>query len=455
MDDNLYNGILLFLTTISILLQCYVIFMVIRASPKSMSAYRYFLCLISVWDLIFTILLGYGLHPKLLFPLSAGKINGFLRYFGLIGAKVGLCAIIFAAVNVFAAQLYCLLYRLAVVLPDQRIYEYIMKPTSIVLAELFSLGIALAYGIPVYEVLLSGEALTLYVEGVSAYFNITAPPADSVVLAMDFNPEIKVNSPIPYCEAMVIGFVLVELLCFVMAYFIIKILRKNVHLYSKHTYRIQIQLTVLLIVQLASPIIFFMAPVIYALLSGLLGSAITTSGDIGIIFLCLYALSNSLLTVLFITPYRRTLKHGSQSAQNAVQYERIMSNDRCIIGDVIQSLNESLFEIDKCSQLKNFTGKLEECFPEETRQEFQSDADQRIGAMCKDKLRRPTSLSEPMKCRVEVVMRWLSEILRDVDLCRSLHYGLVDLKQCPDHKDVRFVRRIWEALIDDYCLIDE
>ncbi|KAI1731207.1 serpentine type 7TM GPCR chemoreceptor srh domain-containing protein [Ditylenchus destructor] len=455
MDDNLYNGILLFLTTISILLQCYVIFIVFRASPKSMSAYRYFLCLISVWDLVFTILLGYGLHPKLLFPLSAGQINGFMRYFGLIGAKVGLCAIIFAAVNVLAAQLYCLVYRLAVVLPDQRIYEYIMKPASIVVAELFSLGIALAYGIPVYEVLLSGETLTIYVVGVSTYFNVTVPPADAVVLAMDLNPAITVNSPIPYCEAMVIGFVIVELICFVMAYFIIRILRKNAHLYSKRTYKIQIQLTALLIVQLASPIIFFMAPVVYALLSGLLGNAITTSGDIGIIFLCLYALSNSLLTILFITPYRR---HRGQAFYHIVAFtanSTLNNFDRCIIGDVIQSLNESLSEIDKCSQLKNFTGNLEECFPEETRQEFQSDADQRIGAMCRDKLRRPTSLSEPMKCRVEVVIRWLSEILRDIDLCRSLHYVLVDLKQCPDHKDVRFVRRIWEALIDDYCLVDQ
>ncbi|KAI1694960.1 serpentine type 7TM GPCR chemoreceptor srh domain-containing protein [Ditylenchus destructor] len=89
MDYDFYNATLLLLTTISIFFQCYVVFMVIRASPKSMSEYRYFLCLISIWDLLFTILLGYGLHPKLLLPLSAGEIKGLFKYFGLLGAKVG------------------------------------------------------------------------------------------------------------------------------------------------------------------------------------------------------------------------------------------------------------------------------------------------------------------------------------------------------------------------------
>ncbi|KAI1709767.1 serpentine type 7TM GPCR chemoreceptor srh domain-containing protein [Ditylenchus destructor] len=306
MEDQLYSVTLLTITIVSILLQCYVFFMIIRQSPTSMSSYRYFLCLISAWDLLFTILLGLGLHPKLMFPISAGKVNGFFKPLGLPGAKIGLCLVVYSSVNVIASQAYCLIYRLTVVIPNKWIHEYSMKPISKVIMQIIWQALALAYGVNIYWILLSGEQLKNHIDGSCAYFNITPPTPGTPILAMNFDPDVKVNSPIGYGKAIVIGFVAAEFLCFLMAYFIVRVLRKNARNFSKKTYLIQLQLTFLLIAQLASPIVFFLVPVVYALYAALAGNSLSLStGDIGIIFLTLYALSNSLLTILFVTPYRR------------------------------------------------------------------------------------------------------------------------------------------------------
>ncbi|KAI1697229.1 serpentine type 7TM GPCR chemoreceptor srh domain-containing protein [Ditylenchus destructor] len=232
MEDGLYSVILLVITLVSILLQCYVIFMIIRQSPASMSSYRYFLSFISVWDLLFTILLGLGLHPRLMYPASAGKVSGFFKPLGMPGAKVGLCLIVYSSVNVIGSQAYCLIYRLAVVIPYKWIREYVMMPVSKVIVQIMWHPFALAYSIPIYWYSLGGEELKSFVNTKCAYFNITPPTPGTPILAMDYGPDVKVNSPIVYCK-------------------------------------------------LASPIVFFLVPVVYAIYAGVSGDVVgQAAGDV-------------------------------------------------------------------------------------------------------------------------------------------------------------------------------
>ncbi|KAI1702072.1 serpentine type 7TM GPCR chemoreceptor srh domain-containing protein [Ditylenchus destructor] len=266
----------------------------------------FFTLILQVWDLLFTILLGLGLHPRLMYPVSAGKVNGFFKPLGLPGAKVGLCLIVYSSVNVIGSQAYCLIYRLAVVIPYKWIREYVTMPVSKIIIQIMWNPFALAYAIPIYWYSLGGEELKSYVNTKCAYFNITPPNPGTPVLAMDFHPDVKVNSPIVYGKAIVIGFIAGEIICFLTAFFIVRILRKNAHNFSTKTYMIQLQLTFLLIAQLVAPIVFILVPVIYAIYAGLsLNLVGQAAGDMGIIFLSLYALNNSLLTILFVAPYRR------------------------------------------------------------------------------------------------------------------------------------------------------
>ncbi|KAI1710986.1 serpentine type 7TM GPCR chemoreceptor srh domain-containing protein [Ditylenchus destructor] len=202
-DDEEYNIALLIITSATILLQCYVIFIIIYVSPKSMSDFRYFLCFISIWDLIFTALLGYGLHPTFLFPLSAGQINGLFKYLGPTGANIG---------------------------------------ASI------------------------------------AYFIVaTKSKPDAVIIALDFNRKLPIGiNTVRYCAAVIGGVIFVEFFTLVLAF------------------------------QFVSPL-FVLVPLSMLMIQAVMGSPAfdRSTGKTGIVLLSIYTLSNSLVTVLFVTPYRK------------------------------------------------------------------------------------------------------------------------------------------------------
>ncbi|KAI1722398.1 serpentine type 7TM GPCR chemoreceptor srh domain-containing protein [Ditylenchus destructor] len=267
-----------------------------------MSAYRYFLSIITVWDMIFTALLGFGLHPKLIFPMSAGVARGFIYAFGTTGARVLLCIIIYAAVNLLAGQAYCLMYRLSVIWENRKVHHIFMKPITLVLMQIFWQLLALAFSIPAYECFTNSERFR------EAYRTWGLPlpyiSPDEVGLFMEYVPRTRT-----YAEFIVGGFVLSEILCFLIAYLIFRNLKKNSHHFSKKTYRIHLQLTLLLVIQLSLPFIFIVFPIGYALKAALTNDPLNEgAGDIGIIMLSLYATVNSFVTIIFVTPYRRYTK---------------------------------------------------------------------------------------------------------------------------------------------------
>lgn len=102
---NWYDFTLLTLLLLTTIGQCYVIWIVVEKSPKSMSEYRYFLCLctvgfqkkgprnsfsnLQIWDMVFTIVVGGLVHPDPIFPARAVNVAGLGALFGgEVGAKI-------------------------------------------------------------------------------------------------------------------------------------------------------------------------------------------------------------------------------------------------------------------------------------------------------------------------------------------------------------------------------
>jgi hypothetical protein len=97
-----------------------------------------------------------------------------------------------------------------------------------------------------------------------------------------------------------------EILSLSLICLILKTLKRNSRVFSRQTYKLYFQLTLLLAAQLASPLICVFIPVIICLIAVLnrieANNLIVQMGLLGIV---LYGLLNSLLTIIFISAYRR------------------------------------------------------------------------------------------------------------------------------------------------------
>ncbi|KAH7694614.1 hypothetical protein AAVH_38335, partial [Aphelenchoides avenae] len=104
----------------------------------------------------------------------------------------------------------------------------------------------------------------------------------------------------------VLGIVLASVISFGAVFAILRTLRKNARSFSARTYRLHLQLTVLLLAQLTSPTVFVMFPNIVAVVSMLTHFDLYQwHGRIGFLLFALYAPCNSVLVIFFVTPYRK------------------------------------------------------------------------------------------------------------------------------------------------------
>jgi len=110
-----------------------------------------------------------------------------------------------------------------------------------------------------------------------------------------------------------------EIFCLLLATATIRYMRMNSSSYSPQTYRMQLQLTVLLIVQLILPLIFVVLPLLYRFYPAyctVLGISacrayvekLGVGAKIFPILLLFYPALNSALTLFFVAPYRHALR---------------------------------------------------------------------------------------------------------------------------------------------------
>ncbi|KAH7713768.1 SRN-1 protein, partial [Aphelenchoides avenae] len=127
-------------------------------------------------------------------------------------------------------------------------------------------------------------------------------PRDAIVVSME-----KSLSSTHWILAGVFGGLLIsELISVGVVSVVLRSLRKNASSFSPKTYRLHLQLTALLLLQLSTPIVFVIFPLVVTIFSVILESTLTqTHAKFGFLLLALYAPVNSLLVVVFVGPYRR------------------------------------------------------------------------------------------------------------------------------------------------------
>jgi hypothetical protein len=107
---------------------------------------------------------------------------------------------------------------------------------------------------------------------------------------------------------LLVGMIGLEIISVVLLYLIITSLRKKSASFTSNTYRLHIQFSVLLISQLLCPLIFIGLSLTLCIIYMFVQiSSTRLAGEIGLIGLLLYGLSNSLITIAFVTPYRKHL----------------------------------------------------------------------------------------------------------------------------------------------------
>ncbi|KAI1732360.1 serpentine type 7TM GPCR chemoreceptor srh domain-containing protein [Ditylenchus destructor] len=299
---NVYEASLFSITSLSILLQIYVIVLIAKVSPTSMKAYSWFLIQNTAWDLLFTIVVGFGLALDVPSPDVTGAfVKGLSRYFGKYGGNITMSVMIFCATGMLISLAECLIYRSMVVRSNEKILHFFLKRQNLIIVNIIALSIALS-------------------TAVVCYFSLTKPQDYSKFL-LEF-PWILENlrstsTSFVYFDAhstftqiffmsVFALFAVYEIISFVAAWSILRILRENSMYFSAKTYTMHLQLTVLLFGQLLTPVICNVLPICIVLMGMLVGYKLDRWAiQLFILTLAIYAPANSLMTILFVTPYRR------------------------------------------------------------------------------------------------------------------------------------------------------
>src|SRR6185437_1647994 len=102
-------------------------------------------------------IMGFGLQPTVLCPLYGVSLNGlFASILGQQGAYIGMVAVMFAGVEIVAVQGYCLTYRLAVVLRNERLHHILTSWWGQMFAHVLGIVAATALSLPMYSLAQEG-----------------------------------------------------------------------------------------------------------------------------------------------------------------------------------------------------------------------------------------------------------------------------------------------------------
>lgn len=296
-----YYLLLLLITILSIALQCYVLFLIWHTSPSSMREYRYFLSLFTIVDLLFTIAIGLGLKPAVIYPMSGVVVDGLFALLGQDLSNYAVASIYHLGAVMVAVEVYCMFYRWTVISQRQGVHKFIVSKggKSVGLLLLFSIG--LIYSVPLPSIYTEGQLVIPQQSSHSVHFSVLNDSRIITCFVDTYSGEVWAHSLL-----LAGGILLAEGLSIWMAVAIFVTLSRNSGAMTAKTLKMHKQLTLLLMGQLLSPVAFIALPMFGALLWGVFlkrpAGEFMSHACFGL--LEMYASVNSLLT-LSITPYRR------------------------------------------------------------------------------------------------------------------------------------------------------
>uniref|UniRef100_A0AC34Q3Y5 Uncharacterized protein n=1 Tax=Panagrolaimus sp. JU765 TaxID=591449 RepID=A0AC34Q3Y5_9BILA len=278
-----------------------------------MKEYRRFIALYTAFDGTLAFFLGILLQPRLYFPATGGVIQGVARDLYLwLGpekgeplVKMAMVGVVWMAVNVITCQDGALIYRFTVVATNQIYHDLIMRPIVVIVTVICDAFLCILFSVLCYISIADFKDVPQFQQ---VYLEMAGPhifdgvPKDAIWIWY----EQTGTKTLYFLTCILSGFLASEIFCLGLGFVILRTLKKNAANFSAKTYKLHQQLTILLILQLLTPIIFFIVPIsasIFAMIFNLKYQK--PADDIGFIFFSLYSSSNSSLTIIFVSPYRK------------------------------------------------------------------------------------------------------------------------------------------------------
>ncbi|KAI6198531.1 hypothetical protein M3Y96_00529000 [Aphelenchoides besseyi] len=280
MNYTVYEQVLLIVTLITVALQCFVIWLVQKKAPSKMKDYRLYLINFTVWDMIFTVVLGTAFQPFPITPLFASSVRRMALYDGQQFAQIASISAIYCGSIVICAQGLTLLYRWAITHPDREVYRFVVHKyfnlAYIAFSQILSFFLAVAFYSCIIPKRLESVDLFAYLK--------TQPPITVPMIPNEF-------------------------FSFVVLFSILRILREHSQKYSKSTRRLHYQFLFLLLAQLLTPIVLIVLPVTLELLFVMSGNyASTLAVQVGYLTIIFYGFTNAAFCLWFVGPYRNYIK---------------------------------------------------------------------------------------------------------------------------------------------------
>ncbi|KAI1696351.1 serpentine type 7TM GPCR chemoreceptor srd domain-containing protein [Ditylenchus destructor] len=103
--------------------------------------------------------------PNMLYPSSCIIVNGPYNYFGPQFCIILFVFTFWCIANGKTAQDYCMMYRLTVVLPNQRVHELFMKWQTAVLIQIIFWAVSLEISLMVFFIFRNFQDSKEYLDG--------------------------------------------------------------------------------------------------------------------------------------------------------------------------------------------------------------------------------------------------------------------------------------------------
>ncbi|CAD5232355.1 unnamed protein product [Bursaphelenchus xylophilus] len=268
-----------------------------------MGLYRYFLVIVTLNDMILTVIIGFLLCPVPgdPFPGTGLKMEGIFSHVGEKGVYIMIILLSVFAGNVVSCQNYGLVYRFVVILPNETFSRVASHPICTVIYIIFCEIIVFGIGFGLSNSLATQEQAKALLIQRGLWANDPITPGSYRILFKSERSEFK--SLILGIFAIALFAEFFYLLC---VRYILYLIRQQGAIFSKSTYRMHRQLTILLGVQLLVPLICVLFPVCVTFASALIGKPFTSfTAKVGILVIASQSTFSSIMTICFIGPYRR------------------------------------------------------------------------------------------------------------------------------------------------------
>ncbi|KAI6226524.1 hypothetical protein M3Y99_01283000 [Aphelenchoides fujianensis] len=302
-----YEFALLGITIVTVAAQLYVAFLLRFKTPPTMRDYRYFLVLFTLWDGLFTVWVGLVVQPVPIEGIVAVTLRGLANYFQAFWCRVLVAGSVFFGVNVVLAQNLCALHRFLALQPTSRAYARFRSPTVHLGIQMAIQAVAGGLALLFYATFKTAARIAVHKQSGFLRERLVATDGTAARINDRF---IWLETEFVHTQLFLVAFLLLfvasPLFSLGVLLATVRSLRKGAAYMPAATRQLHAQFLRLLFVQIASPLLFAVLPVLVCcgcILVGVGGSRLSFELVFGL--LALYGLSNALSSVCFIQPYRQ------------------------------------------------------------------------------------------------------------------------------------------------------